>query len=284
MYSREKKKKKINFLTGAKRESSEANFGSLGYLKNFPLARPKIKFNLYVQENKQFCWLARYQGLSWRFYEIHLDEIQFLVCLFFSIDSVSKQYSCGRNITFLNVKVFNLWHLIYTSCSSDGWGRKLEQECFTSFILCFGWCHFLSSSPFPNSLSFQITVRKSSSQTKLPKYAWFVWISGGCDGAMEMRWLSLSLAWEIVQHYNDGWLGRLLPSCTRRRNPRLVIVSCVCVPLCWEEMCCWLGVVIESPLQFGGAHSALIVWPCTCSMAQEASRWPPQSCLPQLIS
>lgn len=46
-------------------------------------------------------------------------------------------------------------------------------------------------------------------------------------------------------------------------TPVLVTVSWVYVSLsgslCWEGMCCWLAVVVGSPLQFGGAQSAPVV-------------------------
>lgn len=93
VYKREKNPKKL--LTGAERKSSEANSDSPGYLKNFPLARPKIKFSLYVQENKEFCWLARHQDLCWRSYEVY----SWYSDVFFTIDTGCKCYTCGRKVT-----------------------------------------------------------------------------------------------------------------------------------------------------------------------------------------
>lgn len=114
----------------------------------------------------------------------------------FTIDSVLKQHSWSKVTShFWKWRIFNLWHLICTSCSGDAWGSRFEQECLSSFIPCWlCWCCFLYSQIASPSKKWP---EKNPIQTKLPKYVWFLWISEGCDGGMEMSWIWLSCT-EIV--------------------------------------------------------------------------------------
>lgn len=127
--------------------------------------------------------------------------MKFRVFFIFTIDSVVKKYSRGRKATSNFWKwrflTYYIWFTRAVLVMPEEASLSKNVPLLSSTVVLVGAVSYL---PVPSQIAFPSKKQpeKIPVQTKPPKCVWFLWISGGYDGAKEMRWIWLSPAQEIV--------------------------------------------------------------------------------------